>query len=484
MGKRIRISSIILAVIVMTVFSFNYRSEVKAAGFLDVERDYWYHDDVMNLVGMGVISGYEDNTFKPFNQIKVCEFIKLTVVASDIKIQETLGRFWYSKYVDAAINNEIIDYDYFDDYNRNITRGEMADILSRVLKLNASQDQELVESYIDRIVDYDSIKPEHKNSVLQVYTAGIITGYDDGRVLSDNLANRAEAATVIVRMVDEDRRKLPDPPVVVSAFHEPDYRINGIHVGMSKSDVIQTLGNPDDAYTSLAGYDMHVYHGDYSSLLFVEIKNQKVVGIMSNTDLASAYGFYIGGPEGDVHRLFDVTQYNSSMIYRDGQVNVEFYSEKNTLDGLFGVIIRDRDTVFNNNYSTQGVEGIERTVYHLTNAERVKIGQAPLMQSFQAYDAAYKHCLDMAVNGVSHEGSDGSKPKDRMNREGISALYYIENVAGGFQTGFDMHYGFYFSEPHRSNMLSDKAEYIGIASYYNENTKHKHYMAQNMFLPK
>ncbi len=482
--------SILLVSILIIGGSF---SSYGSLNFTDIKASEWFYTDVMTLVDRGIISGYEDHTFRPASQIKVSEFIKLTVVAAGIDVQDTLGRYWYSPYVDAAVNADIIDIDYFDNYNRNISRGEMADIISRLLKLEETQDQEVILGYASDIKDYASIKANHRLSVLQVYGAGIITGYEDGNIRSDFLATRAEAATVIIRMLDESRRKLPNPTLAVAGYNEAlesdssinqDYKIKGIYVGMERGELIQALGNPKDTYISLSGYDTYVYYDDYSWLLFVELNGQKVVSIASNTDLRTPYGISIGSSE-DIEAYYDnIGVYGYYLYVRDGDLNIKYYSDEKVTDGISGVLIRDKDTDFTYNYTWEALRGQEAAMFHLTNSERVEAGQDILSYSFQAYDAAYKHSVDMAEHTFGHTGSDGSQPRDRMTGEGIQALYWAENVAGGYSTGMDMHFGFMFSEAHRINKLSDRVEYVGIAIYVDESSKYTYYVTENYYEPK
>ncbi len=477
-------------IIILLLFGSGSFESYGSIGFDDIEGSEWFYQDVTELVDKGIISGYEDHTFRPDKQIKVGEFIKLIVVAANIEFDETRGKYWYSSYVDAAIKADIIDSNYYEDYERYINRGEMADILSRVLDLESSLNQEEILEYASAIKDYANIKAEHRMSVLQVYGAGIITGYADGNIRSDFLTNRAEAATVIIRMLDESRRKLPEDILAVAGYSEDltnessinkEYNIKGIYVGMTREELIGTLGNPNDTYPSLSGYETYVYYDDYSWLVFAELEGQKVVSVASNTDLSTPYGITIGGSELIDAYYKDPAVYSYYLYVKDGDLNIIYYSDKDKSDGIAGVMIQDRNTEFIKDYTEESIAGEEMTMFYLANAERAKVGVAPLSYSFQAHDSAYLHSKDMAENVFGHKGSDGSEPRERMTDQGIHAIYWAENVAGGYSTGMDMHFGFMFSEGHKRNKLNERLEYVGISIYVDESSKYTYYVTENYF---
>ncbi len=71
----------------------------------------------------------------------------------------------------------------------------------------------------------------------------------------------------------------------------------------------------------------------------------------------------------------------------------------------------------------------------LVNAERAKVGCSPLTVNAKLTKAAQAHSEDMAAHAnMSHTGSDGSAPGDRITRAGYDWSSYGENVAYGYAT--------------------------------------------------
>jgi uncharacterized protein YkwD len=110
-------------------------------------------------------------------------------------------------------------------------------------------------------------------------------------------------------------------------------------------------------------------------------------------------------------------------------------------------------------------------VIELTNVERAKVNAAPVTEQAQLTEAAQTHAFDMACNAfLSHIGSDGSSPFDRMIRFGYVFSAAAENVAAGYPTPADVVQGWMDSPGHRQNMLKPDYTNIGIGYAFNPDT--------------
>ncbi|MGW0584190.1 CAP domain-containing protein, partial [Streptomyces sp. NPDC002920] len=79
--------------------------------------------------------------------------------------------------------------------------------------------------------------------------------------------------------------------------------------------------------------------------------------------------------------------------------------------------------------------GTSARIVQLVNAERSKIGCSPVTLNAVLAKAAQAHSEDMAAHqNMSHTGSDGSSPGDRITRAGYNWSTYGENVAYGYAT--------------------------------------------------
>ena len=99
------------------------------------------------------------------------------------------------------------------------------------------------------------------------------------------------------------------------------------------------------------------------------------------------------------------------------------------------------------------------------NRIRASHGLRPLVAEARLITAAARHTEDQAgrgPGGVSHMGSDGSAPGDRLTAAGYPWVRVAENVAGGMATADVVVAGWMDSPPHRGTILSPEAEHIGV----------------------
>ncbi|MFI9648379.1 CAP domain-containing protein [Streptomyces sp. NPDC052040] len=102
-------------------------------------------------------------------------------------------------------------------------------------------------------------------------------------------------------------------------------------------------------------------------------------------------------------------------------------------------------------------------VVELVNAERAKAGCSALTVSPTLAKVAQAHSEDMAAHrNMSHTGSDGSSPGDRITRAGYDWSSYGENVAYGYATPEQVMEGWMASPGHRENILNCSFKQIGV----------------------
>ncbi|WP_328399001.1 CAP domain-containing protein [Streptomyces sp. NBC_00390] len=103
-------------------------------------------------------------------------------------------------------------------------------------------------------------------------------------------------------------------------------------------------------------------------------------------------------------------------------------------------------------------------VVQLVNAERSKVGCSPVTVNAKLTKAAEAHSKDMASHSnMSHTGSDGSSPGDRITRAGYTWSTYGENVAYGYDSPESVMAGWMASPGHKENILNCAFKEIGVA---------------------
>ena len=188
--------------------------------FSDVRETDWFYPTVSKLVEKGYIGGYPDGTFKPQNNIRVSEFTKILISAIGYQVDVSKGGYWAEGYINKAKELGIIQDNEFDDYDRYITRGEMARMVVRAGTGTSAKGKgisldvpENYKSYSYLITDYSTLDPDSKDIALKVFVSGIISGFSDGSFGFDKNATRAEACAILMRFLEKDQRKIPELPV-------------------------------------------------------------------------------------------------------------------------------------------------------------------------------------------------------------------------------------------------------------------------------
>lgn len=483
-------SKLIIFILLIAVNFFNI-ADVKAdVQLTDVHSYNWFYEDVNSLVTSGIINGYEDQTFRPNANISVAEFIKMALVASGTELAVAPEEPWYQKYVDTALVHDFIDAGYFTDYLRPITRGEMGNLIDRILALRFNNSYE----YIPLISDYTSISENQKASTLNVFIAGIITGYADRTIRTSNYATRAEAATVIVRMLNESRRIPPDLGIVSGGTDSDTdtssgtnvvtkaFSIDGIQIGSSLGYVIDRFGQPNEILGSSFGYNWYVFAKDYTTFKMVGIAENKVVALYSDHDFDSTYAIGIKTSDTLAKKALTLTEFNNYYFVNLQHMNIQLYSKKGVEDGIEGILITDDTYSGAKITSAQEQKDMEKILFYLVNSARKSYGAQLLVLSDQASLSAYKHSKDMAVNEYfSHITPSGVTFKTRMQNEGISATLFGENIAAGYKTAFDIHYAFMHSDSHKENILNSEYDHVGMGIYYLSSSTYGYYVTQNFF---
>ena len=98
------------------------------------------------------------------------------------------------------------------------------------------------------------------------------------------------------------------------------------------------------------------------------------------------------------------------------------------------------------------------------NAYRKEKGLKPLKLSPELTEAAKSHARDLAKwDRISHYGSDGSNPWDRVKRTGYKARLTAENVGTGQIDFNEVMKGWKDSPGHNKNLLMNDADHMGVA---------------------
>jgi len=129
----------------------------------------------------------------------------------------------------------------------------------------------------------------------------------------------------------------------------------------------------------------------------------------------------------------------------------------------------------------------ELRVFELTNRERSFHRLPPLIWYELASFVARGHCMDMHSHDLMrHTGSDGSNPRQRLERVGITNMSNISaNIAGGWTTPEEVVAAWMESPRYRPNILSREFTHVGVGYFARpegSNARFPTYWVQKFFV--
>lgn len=194
------IPNIIITLILIILMAHPAKSK---AEFTDMQDSDWYSEYVNNLSALGIINGFPDGTFRPDETLSADQFIKMVIVALGLNPGNGTS-YWASTFIECAERKGLLENIEIDDYKKPLPRGEIACIISKALDaLNENIEIEACELY--DLYGYTPVK--YVPHVLKTYNAGITIGYPDKTFRYDRYISRAEACTVINKLVTPITRR-------------------------------------------------------------------------------------------------------------------------------------------------------------------------------------------------------------------------------------------------------------------------------------
>lgn len=171
--------------------------------FGDLGNGHWSYEYIMQLVEEGILSGYEDGTFKPEKDVLREEIVKMLIEAFSENNPNAISDFsdlskndWFYSYVATAIEKGYVNGIGNNAFGagRSVSRQDCVVMIYNIIqKLGVELPAE--RSYAS-FADESNIASYAKDAIRALYCAGIIDGTGTGFNPEGNLT-RAEAAKII-----------------------------------------------------------------------------------------------------------------------------------------------------------------------------------------------------------------------------------------------------------------------------------------------
>src|SRR5699024_2999489 len=182
------------------------------AGFPDVEKDNDHYDAIMQLTESGTIKGFEDGTFKPWDNITRGQVAAILTKELNLEIPSDIEGALkgyddvdtdheYAKYIAAVTEAGVFKgklNDLFMPFS-DISREQMATVLVKGLGLTEYDDGEDVK------INLDKVSPDHQKNVQILANLGVtnqLGDTDKNNFNGFNEITRAQFATMLVKSLN------------------------------------------------------------------------------------------------------------------------------------------------------------------------------------------------------------------------------------------------------------------------------------------
>ncbi len=174
--------------------------------FSDLPNDHWAYKAIKSLKDKGIVSGDAEGTFRPDDRLTREELVKMVVLAAGIPLDGAAASFsdvsaahWSYPYVAAGFTNGVINGrdDGSFGLGASVIRQDAAVIIYNTMKhMGVSFDGASAN-----FSDFDDVADYAKTAVSEMHGKGLINGKGDNMFMPLDYLTRAEAATMIWRML-------------------------------------------------------------------------------------------------------------------------------------------------------------------------------------------------------------------------------------------------------------------------------------------
>lgn len=207
--------TMILACVVLLSAVLTPIAAVPGLSFSDVPPTYWGYQTIMAMTEYGLFKGTAEpvngvGVFSPETLMTRAEFVTAAlraIIPVEAALVDTKMVPWWNGYYKLALSQGLLLPTELDngDLGKPMSREEMAMVLVRCVEKNGEKLEKRVA--VSQIADYTDITGYYQSYVRDCFSFGLLTGVDQiGTFAPMKALTRAEAATVLCRLVDTDMR--------------------------------------------------------------------------------------------------------------------------------------------------------------------------------------------------------------------------------------------------------------------------------------
>lgn len=293
------------------------------------------------------------------------------------------------------------------------------------------------------------------NAIAIVDSKGIVTGVGEGKTIitakgSGGVTNIVEVTVsgdVYEKPVNK-KTEVFDPTLVLKQ--------GKVTLGMKKSDLLISFGEPSLILDSEFNCPVYIYNNDYSSLLFVYVKNDSVIGYYTNATQFETCGIISSYTWDEIYNV--LREYGGCKT--SAYINRLWYDDEKELTSILVMLPTfDPDEVTTSYLPTVSgelISNMELIYFELVNGFRGRKGISPVNFDSKLAEVSRSHSEDMTQRDYfSHDTPEGLTPFDRLNNAGISFTRYGEIITGDMDLSTLYNISSFVGSPGHYNIMLD-----------------------------
>lgn len=384
----------------------------------------------------------------------------------------------------------------------DITRTITIEMDNRLIEMNLGNNYVRVDG-VATYVDVAPILTNNNRIVVPLRFVSEIFGYEiawDGRVFLVSVFTKGQSSqeitSIILQLSDKSRLQ--------------QNNLHKINMGDKYYQVEYVMGKPNRKEIGFMGLDTWTYHYNYQNFYLFGFYNGKLMYIYTNSSFEDVLGISMGDTkesleakvatrdlpplefsEGDVLVYLGNNQIRSNKIHTvSGDSVVVYYVDKHDRNTVSGIEIYHKtmmtcdDPIIDYKYTYLGDapylgfpqpsammqmeinKSLERQIFDMTNAIRVKEGLDILLWHSDAAQVAYDHSKDMSDrNYFGHKSPTGKGPGNRVVEANIVFQEVLENIAMNTINSAETIHAWMNSEGHRDAILLKENTHLGVGVF-------------------
>lgn len=275
-------------------------------------------------------------------------------------------------------------------------------------------------------VTYTSDDP----TVASVNSEGMVIGVGEGKTIITAKGNGGVKgiSEVFVSQYEYEEIDNRKPEVYDSTLVVKQGKVK---LGMKKSELINSFGEPAMILDSEFNCPVYIYNDDYSSLVFVYVKSDDVIGYYTNATQFEACG---------IKSTYDLEEISRVTLDYGGcktsdYINRMWHDVNNELTSILVMIPSiDPDELTTFYLPTAGsniITNMEKMYFELVNGFRGRKGIPSVYFDNEMSNVSRSHSKDMTKRDYfSHNSPEGVTPFERLQNAGISYTMAAEIITG------------------------------------------------------